>query len=78
MMNETDNIGNIFDLTQRSSSLYKFTTKLGIEVRNRVGLSNGIAFNENKGKMYWVDSYDMNVKEFDYNQSTGDICESKV
>lgn len=68
--------GNIFE--KRLGSLYKHSKENGFEkIRENIGVSNGLAWNEKNNKMYYIDSCDMDVKEFDYDSKTGDICKLK-
>lgn len=66
--------GDIFDA--RLGSLYRYTKAQGFEkIRGEIGVSNGLAWNEKKGKFYYIDSCDLDVKEFDYDAVSGNICE---
>lgn len=49
-----------------------------VELKSKVGLSNGIAFNDKLNTFYFVDSYDLNVKQFMYDVKTGNISNEKV
>lgn len=67
---------DIFKNTNYTCALYKYDAKNKVvQVRDKVRLSNGLAWNEKKKKFYYVDSCDLNVKEFDYDPDTGDLCE---
>lgn len=71
--------GDIFDLTKRVGSLYMYTLTEGlVEIKSKVGFGNGIAFNEKLGVMYFVDSYDLNVKQYLWDKKTGRINNEKV
>jgi gluconolactonase len=48
------------------------------ELKTKVGLSNGMAFNDKTNTFYYVDSYDLNVKQFMYDVKTGGITGEKV
>lgn len=75
----TEETGNVFDLTKRLGSLYRFTMTEGLtEIKNKVGLANGITFNEKTNTMYFVDSYDLNIKQYGYDVKTGTITGEKV
>lgn len=64
---------------KRICKLYKYSTKEGlVEIKSEVGLSNGIALNEASNKFYFVDSFDLNVKEFDFDVTEGTISNEKV
>ncbi|CRK93383.1 CLUMA_CG006919, isoform A [Clunio marinus] len=75
----SEETGNIFDTTKRVGSLYRFTMTEGLtELKTKVGLSNGIAFNDQTNTMYFVDSYDLNIKQFFYDGKTGNITNEKI
>lgn len=72
MINEES--GDFLNYQTRAGSLYRFTLSQGLtELRSKVGLSNGIAWNNNWSKMYFVDSYDLIIYEFDYDLMTGNV-----
>lgn len=72
MINEEQ--GTIFDMNKRIGGLYRYTTHDGlVQLKDKVGMGNGIVFNVNYTKMYFVDSYDLNIHEFDYDFKTGNI-----
>lgn len=73
--NEIKEFDDIFKNSNYTNVLYRYDTKTKvIEVRNKIGLSNGLAWNEKKNKFYYVDSCDSNINEFNYDPKTGDIC----
>lgn len=75
----SEETGNIFDFTKRVGSLYRYTMEEGLtELKTKVGLSNGIAFNEKANTFYYVDSYDLKVYQYMYNGKTGGITGEKV
>lgn len=75
----SEETGNIFDFKKRVGSLYRYTMEEGlVELKSKVGLSNGMAFNEKTNTFYFVDSYDLNVKQFMYDVKTGNITNEKV
>lgn len=45
-------------------------------LKREIGVSNGLTWNEKTNKFYYIDSCDLDVKEFDYDPKTGSICES--
>lgn len=64
--------GDIFSFHE--GNLYRYSNEKGlVKVKNNVGISNGLDWNTNLKKMYFIDSVDMNVVELDYNEVTGDI-----
>lgn len=71
--------GTVFDLTRRIGSLYRFTIEEGlVQLRDNVGLSNGIVIDEIRNTMYYIDSYDLNVKSFMWDAKTGNISGEKI
>lgn len=71
--------GNIFDFSKRVASLYSFTLSEGlVELKSNIGFANGIALNEKTGTMYFVDSYDPNIKQFKWDINTGKISDEKI
>lgn len=47
-----------------------------VVLKDNLGMGNGFAWNSMWNKMYFVDSYDTNIYEFDFDVKTGNICES--
>lgn len=79
MLNEDNNNGNCMDKNRRNGSLLRLdggnNGRRGLEeMRTKMGLSNGIAWNRDQTKMYHVDSCDLTVRQFDYDQNSGDLC----
>lgn len=69
--------GNIFE--KRLGSFYKYSKEFGFhKLIDNVGISNGLAWNEITNKMYFIDSCDLNVKEFEFDSSTGTISNERV
>lgn len=57
-----------------NGSLYKYAADESlVKLRGGVRVSNGLAWNEQKRKFYFVDSCDMDVKQFDWDPKTGDL-----
>ena len=55
--------------------LYRFDNPNATMLRDSVGISNGLAWNEKLGKFYYIDTITRNVKAYDYESSTGHISE---
>jgi len=71
--------GTVFDMKKRLGSLYRYTMTEGLtELKTKVGLSNGIAFNDKMNTMYYVDSYDLNIKQYGWDVKTGMITGEKI
>uniref|UniRef100_A0A6P4EEM9 Pyruvate kinase n=2 Tax=Drosophila rhopaloa TaxID=1041015 RepID=A0A6P4EEM9_DRORH len=47
-------------------------------LREKVGISNGLAWDTKAKKFYYVDTNNFEVVAYDYNQSTGDVSNPKV
>lgn len=65
--------GDIFDAA--NGSLYKYEKKRNSFdwLKGQIGVSNGLAWNDTTNKFYYIDSCQLDVKEFDYNPETGAI-----
>lgn len=70
--------GDIF--TARKGTLYRFVSKTGkcIPLKSKICISNGLAWDDSKKRFYYIDTGDMEVKEYDYNSETGDITNERV
>lgn len=65
--------GDIFEA--RLGSLYKYSSENGFDkLKSNISVSNGLTWNEKAKKMYYIDSCDLDVKEFDYDSVTGALC----
>lgn len=54
-----------------TGSLYHFSTKSGAEnLKGSIGIGNGLTWNEELGKFYYIDSVTQDIKVFDYNSTT--------
>lgn len=64
------------DLLERpAGTFYKYIKGDGVyELLHNIYISNGMAWNEENNKFFYIDSCKFDVKEFDWNPSTGDIC----
>lgn len=75
----TEETGTTFDMTKRVGSLYRFTMEEGlVELKKKVGMSTGLTFDHTNNTFYFVDSYDMNIKQFMYDVKTGTITSEKI
>jgi len=67
------------NMEKRIGAIYRFSVKDGLEVlKESIGFSHGMAWNSTWTKMYFVDSYDLFIYEFDYDLKTGNISNQKV
>lgn len=75
----SEETGTVFDFKKRVGSLYRFTIEEGlVELKGKVGMSNGLAFNDAGNTMYFVDSYDLHIKQYMFDAKTGNITGEKV
>lgn len=59
---------------KRLGTFYRFTKdEQFVPLKSSVGISNGLAWNEKTNKFYYIDSVDLDVKEFDYDPVTGNL-----
>lgn len=70
--------GDIF--AARKGTFYRFVAKTGkcVPLKSKICISNGLAWDESKKRFYYIDSGDLEVKEYDYNPDTGDITNERV
>lgn len=74
MINEET--GDVMNQQKRIGGLYRFTMKDGIVlIKDNVGMGNGITWNNQFNKMFFVDSYDSSIYEYDYDMKTGNLRE---
>lgn len=66
-------MGDIFEAAD--GSLYSFAKDHALAMlKTKIGVSNGLTWNEKTGKFYYVDTCAVDIKEFDYDFKTGKIC----
>lgn len=65
--------GDIFEA--RLGTFYRFDSKQKkfIALKKNIGVSNGLCWNEAGNLLYYIDSCDLDVKEYQVDRS-GDIC----
>lgn len=83
---KSDPVGRFFGGTQRlkecesdsnvvNASLYSYDQKNGVrQLKKDIFISNGLTWNTKINKFYYVDSCTHDVKQFDYDISTGELC----
>lgn len=83
---KTDPFGRFYGGTQRLSgcggphslanaSFYRFDKVGGVkQLFENIYISNGLTWNTKTNKFYYIDSCSYDVKEFDYDGATGDLC----
>lgn len=58
------------------SGFYKYAANENVvKLLDTMRISNGLAWNVKTNKFYLIDSCDSDVKEFDYDPATGNLCE---
>ncbi|KAG5674344.1 hypothetical protein PVAND_004319 [Polypedilum vanderplanki] len=61
-------------------SLYRYDvlSKSLVNMRDRIGIGNGLTWNEKLGKFYYIDSVTRNIKVFDYDSLSGNFSNEEV
>lgn len=60
---------------KRLGTFYRYTKdEQFVPLKRSIGVSNGLAWNEKTNKFYYIDSVDLDVKEYDYDPVTGNLC----
>lgn len=68
-----EHLGDLFEVA--AGTFYRYIKGEGLkDLLHKIHISNGLAWNENESKFYFIDSIKLDVKEFDYDVKTGDIC----
>lgn len=67
-----------FDLAKtRIGAFYRFSKDTGaVELKKDIGISNGLTWDVKRKKFYYIDSVTRDVKEFDYDVTTSEICKN--
>lgn len=65
-------IGDMFQ--HRYGHLYRYNPGGQLEViKDDIGISNGLTWDENAKKFYYIDTTDFEVKSYDYDVNTGSV-----
>lgn len=68
-----EDLGDLFDVA--AGTFYRYIKGEGVkDLLHNIHVSNGLAWNEKEKKFYFIDSCKWDVKEYDYDQKSGDIC----
>lgn len=67
--------GDIFEAAEGSFYKYAKDEELTL-LRSDIGVSNGLTWDAKRGKFYYIDTCALDVKAFDYDIKTGNICKS--
>lgn len=57
----------------KSGTLFKLDNDF-VEMKGGIGISNGLIWNEKSKKFYYIDSTSLDIKVFDYDEESGNIC----
>lgn len=60
-----------------AGNLYCYTGKLTKKIKG-TSVSNGICWTQDNRTMYYIDSFAYNIRAFDYDLTTGNICNERV
>lgn len=69
--------GDIFDAADGSLYKYEKSRNSFDWLKGKIGVSNGLAWNDTTNKMYYIDSCQLDVKEFDYDPKTGALSNER-
>lgn len=73
-MRDEDFETDLFDDNNRVCGLYRWTNRDGIqEMKGDLVHCSGITLDDDNGKMFFVDSGDMKIKQMDYDDNTGNL-----
>lgn len=64
-----------FEAYPRSGALFSFHNGKLRQHVDTIALSNGLAWNDNLNKFYYIDSATKKIDAFDFDVKTGTICE---
>lgn len=66
-------LGSLFEIA--SGTFYRYTHDEGAtELLHNIFISNGMTWDQKEKKFYYIDSGIMDIKEFDYDPKSGNIC----
>lgn len=70
----SEKLGDVFE--NAAGKVFKYVEGEGVTgILDNIYISNGMAWNEQLNKFYYIDSGKFDVKEYDYDPSNGNICE---
>jgi sugar lactone lactonase YvrE len=71
--------GDVFDMKKHICCLYRYTMQDGlVMLKDKLGMANGMAFNNAYTKLWFTDSYDLMIHELDYDMKTGNLGTMKT
>lgn len=67
------------DQSEKKGSLYRLNTDLSVDkVFSGVTISNGLAWDHEDGKFYYIDTPTMEIRSYDYDIATGELSGKSV
>lgn len=77
---KVDSRGRLFggtinpELDGGGGGLYRFDSdRRGVRVIQDATISNGLDWDDGRGRMYWIDSHEKRIDQFEYDVSTGEL-----
>lgn len=58
-----------------AGALYRVAGSTCIRLAQGIGISNGLAWDLREKALYYVDSLERNLRRYDYDVETGEVCE---
>lgn len=71
-MGKEDAVGNV---DRKQGSLFRLDGAKVTKVADHIDISNGLAWDLRQKAMYYTDSLERNIRRYDYDVDTGEICE---
>jgi sugar lactone lactonase YvrE len=65
------------DTKKNQGALYCYNGRLQKKIENR-SVSNGLCWSKDNHTMYYLDSFDYNIKAYDLNLTTGNISNERI
>lgn len=68
-----------YDLDEGSGNLYSLGRDMNVHIKlQNLTIPNGMAWNDNQEKFYFIDTFTRTIQSFDYNEESGDIMNPSV
>lgn len=55
-------------------SMYRLDSRGVVKIGDGIGVANGLAWDLKEKAFYYVDSLERNIRRYDYDVDTGEIC----
>ena len=65
------------DAKKNQGALYCYNGRLQKKIENR-SVTNGLCWSNDNHTMYYIDSFDYNIKAYDFNLTTGNISNERI